>query len=186
MPFGPDSLLVVFDNDRDGAVGLLAHLRRGRRRHIAPESRSDGKGALMKRILCMCAAGMTALLLSLPAAQAAAPTTLDPAVPAGPAPAYELEIVLSVHNWVLCVSQPSAETMARAQDESVAAAQKAYSELAHAKTCGRLAKLDVLLHKQLYPVFKVEQTARVFEASVNFGVGWQDAFVVSGELANSR
>ena len=52
------------------------------------------------------------------------------------------------------------------------------------KHVGRLSKLEVLLHRQLYPVFKVEDTARVFEASVNFGVGWQDAFVVSGELAD--
>ena len=57
------------------------------------------------------------------------------------------------------------------------AAQKAYDELAHAKTCGRLAKLDVLLHKQLYPVVHVEQATRVFAASINFGkVGWKDAF----------
>ena len=76
--------------------------------------------------------------------------------------------------------------MARAQDESAAAAQKAYVALVHEKTCGRLSKLEVLLHRQLYPVFKVEDTARVFEASVNFGVGWQDAFVVSGELADSN
>jgi hypothetical protein len=140
----------------------------------------------MKRIQSICAATATALFLSLTAAQAAAPATIDPVAPVGPAPAYALETVLSVHNWVLCVSQPSAETMARAQDESAAAAQKAYVELVHEKTCGRLSKLDVLLHRQLYPVFKVEDTARVFEASVNFGVGWQDAFVVSGELADSN
>lgn len=139
----------------------------------------------MKRILSACAA-MTALLL-LPPAVNAAPTALDPLAALDPAPAYALDTVLVVHNWVLCVTQPSAETMARAQEESLEAAQKAYDELARAKTCGRLAKLDVLLHKQLYPVVHVEQATRVFAASINFGkVGWKDAFLVSGALTDSE
>ena len=139
----------------------------------------------MKRILSVCTV-MTALLLLLPAASAA-PTALDPLAPIGPAPAYALDTVLVVHNWVLCATQPSAEAMARAQEESIEAAEKAYQELARAKTCGRLAKLDVLLHKQLYPVVQVEQATRVFAAEVNFGkVGWQKAFLVSRALADSK
>lgn len=142
----------------------------------------------MIRMLGAWAAGVAAVSLSLPLAAVAAPSIPDdPITPVMHTPsAFELDKVLVVRNWVLCVSQPSAETMARAQEESSEAAQRAYDELAHAKTCGRLAQLGVMLRKQLYPAVNAPQKTRVFSASVNLGGGWMNAFVVSADLIDSE
>lgn len=94
---------------------------------------------------------------------------------------YTLDTILVVHNWVLCVSESSAEVLARARVESADAAAKAYADLASAKACGRFAKLGVQLREPLYrsgPGRDYE--ARVFSALVNVGAGWQNAYVVAG------
>jgi hypothetical protein len=117
------------------------------------------------------------------AALAAAPVDLDDPAEAGAPAIYQLDTDLVVHNWVLCVSQASAESLARAREESVAAAEKTYADLAAAKACGKFRKLGVQLHEPLYrtaPGRGVD--ARVFGALVNIGAGWQSGFVVAGGL----
>jgi hypothetical protein len=127
-------------------------------------------------------AAVAALLAVLPAMAAAATSdVIDETAPAPKSGVNRVETVRVVYNWVLCVDQPSAEKMARAQEAGADAAQKAYDGLAQAKTCGRFKKFGVLLHKQLKPAFGIDQATRVFAASVNIGVGWMDAFVVTGE-----
>jgi hypothetical protein len=120
-----------------------------------------------------------AALLSTPAV-AAAPDVIDPEPAAAPAE-YQLDTVLIVHNWILCVTEASAEQLARAHREGAAVAAEAYAELAAAKSCGRFQKLGVMLKTPLYRSGPgSDHEARVFAALVNIGVGWQDAYVVAG------
>ena len=140
----------------------------------------------MNRALRAChAALLAASIFTVVPAFAAAPDALDPdpATPTTmPSAQFKLDTVLIVHNWVLCVSQPSAEAIARARLESIAQADKVYADLATAKSCGKFPKLGVLLQKQLYPqIGQPADLVRVFAAQVNIGVGWQDAFVVSSD-----
>jgi hypothetical protein len=71
--------------------------------------------------------------------------------------------------------------LARAHEDSAETAAQVYADLAAAKSCGRFAKLGVMLKAPLYrsgPGRDFE--ARVFAAMVNIGAGWQSAFVVAG------
>lgn len=124
--------------------------------------------------------GLAAAMLST-AAIAAAPDLLDPE-PSSVAPSdYTLDTVLVVHNWVLCVTADSAEALARAREDGADAAATAYAGLAATKTCGRFAKLGVMLKQPLYRSAPGrDYEARVFAALVNIGVGWQSAYVVAG------
>jgi hypothetical protein len=126
---------------------------------------------------------LSALVLSASlatAAVAAAPDLIDPEQPAA-ATEYELETVRVVHNWILCVSETSARSLASAREEGTEAAAVVYEQLAAAKSCGRFAKLGVVLKQPLYrSAANADYDARVFAALVNIGVGWQSAFVVSG------
>jgi hypothetical protein len=124
---------------------------------------------------------LAAILAAPTGALAAAPVDLDPDAPV--APTYQLDTVLVVHDWVLCTTQSSAESLARAREDGVSAAQRTYDQLAAAKTCGKFRKLGVLLREPLYhtaPGFDFD--ARVFGALVNVGAGWQNGFVVAGGL----
>jgi hypothetical protein len=140
-------------------------------------------------------AALAALILAMPmtlagpgilagpgSALAAAPADLDPG--GEPAvPTYQLGTVLVVHDWVLCTTQASAESLARAREAGVSAAEKAYADLAAAKTCGRFKKLGVMLREPLYHTAPgLDVDARVFDALVNVGAGWQNGFVVAGGL----
>lgn len=118
---------------------------------------------------------------SLPAAVfAAAPDLIDPDPQAAPA-TYQLDTVLIVHDWILCVSEESAQSLASAREEGSEAAASMYAELAAAKTCGRFQKLGVMLKQPLYrSAASTGYDARVFAALVNVGVGWQSAYVVAG------
>ena len=134
---------------------------------------------MISRMKTAFGATVVAALLSAPAT-AAAPDLLDPE-PTAAMTEYELDTVLVVHNWVLCVSEASAETLARAHRAGAAAVAEAYTDLAAAKTCGRFQKLGVMLKTPLYRSGPGnDHEARVFGALVNIGVGWQDAFVVAG------
>lgn len=127
-------------------------------------------------------AALAALFLTSAGALAAVPADPAPGIVA-PAVRYDLDTVLVVHNWVLCVSQQSAESIVRAREESAEAAQKIYADLAAAKSCGLFPKLGVQLHETLYrspPGLGVD--ARAFDALVNIGIGWQKGFVVVGAL----
>jgi hypothetical protein len=133
-------------------------------------------------------AALAAMILAVPMTlaastdvMAAAPVDIDPG---SESPAtYQLDTVLVVHDWVLCTTQSSAESLARAREDGVSAAQRTYDQLAAAKTCGKFRKLGVLLREPLYhtaPGFDFD--ARVFGALVNVGAGWQNGFVVAGGL----
>lgn len=125
------------------------------------------------------AAGIGALLST--AALAAAPDQLDPEPATTPAFDYTLDTVLVVHNWILCVTETSAESLARAHAAGAETAAEVYAELAAAKSCGRFAKLGVMLKAPLYRTGPgKDHEARVFAALVNVGAGWQSAYVVAG------
>lgn len=124
---------------------------------------------------------VSAALLMAPAAAMAAASDATESPAADTTVDYTLDTILVVHNWVLCVSEASAELLARARVESAEAAAKVYADLASAKSCGRFAKLGVQLREPLYrsgPGRDYE--ARVFSALVNIGAGWQSAYVVAG------
>ena len=144
----------------------------------------------MNRALIACKAALLAAAILAAPAFAAAPAALDPdptTPTAMPSAEFKLDTVLIVHNWVLCVSQPSAEAIARARVESIAQAEKVYADLATAKSCGKFPKLGVLLQKQLYPqIGQAADLVRVFSAQVNIGVGWQNAFVVSSDVPEAE
>jgi hypothetical protein len=124
-------------------------------------------------------AGIAAMLST--AALAAAPDGLDPEPSAKPAIDYTLDTVLVVHNWILCVTETSAESLARAHAAGAEAAAEVYADLVAAKSCGRFAKLGVMLKTPLYRSGPgQEYEARVFAALVNIGAGWQNAYVVAG------
>jgi hypothetical protein len=94
---------------------------------------------------------------------------------------------LVVHDWVLCVSASTAEQIAKARGEGVAAARTAYADLKAAKSCGQFPELHVILHEPVYQSdAKVDYDARIFAASVNIGGGWPDGFVVYGALPGNR
>lgn len=121
-----------------------------------------------------------AAMLPLAGGNAAAPDLIDPEPPAI-ASDYSLDTVLVVHNWILCVSESSAERLAKAREESAAVAAGVYAELAAAKSCGRFAKLGVMLKTPLYRSGPgKDYDTRVFSALVNIGVGWQSGYVVAG------
>ncbi len=122
------------------------------------------------------------------AALAAAPDNLgDAAVAPKTAPAlispleYQLGTELVVRDWVLCVSETVAETLAKARAVGVEEALAAYNDLRAAKSCGQFAQLRVVLHKSLYASV-AEDDAQVFSATVNIAGHWANAFVVEGGL----
>lgn len=136
------------------------------------------------------AAAIAALVAYATGAFAAARDTIEPeaAVPAatgiGAPIDYALETEMVVHNWVLCVSQPFAEQLARARDTGPEGARSAYAALASARSCGQFPELRVILQKRLYSSAAGSLfDARVFGALVNLSGDWASAFVVSDVLA---
>jgi hypothetical protein len=127
------------------------------------------------------AAAVGFVAVSASAVLAAAPDLLDPEPASTPAPDYTLDTVLIVHNWILCVTETSAESLARAHAENTETLADVYADLAAAKSCGRFAKLGVMLKTPLYRSGPgKDNEARVFAAMVNIGAGWQSAYVVAG------
>jgi hypothetical protein len=120
---------------------------------------------------------------------AAAPEEIDPAANARAAPAviapleYELGTELVVRDWVLCVSQTYAETIARAHAEGAEQALAAYADLKAAKSCGQFPEMHVILDAAVHlSDSSVVSDAQVFSASVNIGGKWAKAFVIQGSL----
>jgi hypothetical protein len=144
----------------------------------------------MNIIANFCRAAATISVVSLSSvAWGAAPLELQAEAPAAePAPAeqikiYELETEMVVHNWVLCVSESGAQTLARAREESAENAWSAYENLKQERKCGRFAELRVILQKALYKsAAESGHDARVFGALVNLADNWASAFVVTGGL----
>lgn len=135
------------------------------------------------------AAGAAALIAVSPPVWAAAPDDLDAGVPApqidlsAPAIDYALETEMVVHNWILCVSQPVAEQLVRAREQSVEIARMTYADLASERSCGQFPELRVILRDRVYvSAADAGYDARIFGALVNLSGDWASAFVVSGGL----
>ena len=121
------------------------------------------------------------------AALAAAPGELDPADGSAAIVSpleYQLDKEMVVRDWVICTTQSFAESIARARDTGLEAAQKVYTDLKDAKSCGLFPELRVILRERLYQSAPgLDHEAQVFAASVNIGGGWPSGFVVNGGLA---
>jgi len=137
------------------------------------------------------AAAIVALTLAAPVAWSAAPDALPaeepvPVVTGIGAPIdYALETEMVVHDWVLCVSQPLAEQLARAREGGAESARTIYADLAGARSCGLFPELRVILQQALYVSGgDAGYDARVFGALVNLSGDWATAFVVSGSLSD--
>jgi hypothetical protein len=94
---------------------------------------------------------------------------------------YRLKTEMVVRDWVLCISQAFAETLAKARAEGVAEGLAAYEDLKSSKSCGRFSQLTVVLHETLY-ASQAEDNAQVFSAAVNIAGRWANAFLVRGGL----
>lgn len=117
----------------------------------------------------------------------AAPDLIEPAAPEAGSISdidpYKLDTERIVRNWVLCISQPLAETLVQARASGIEQAQKAYDQLAAAKACGRFGELRVVLKQSIYASAAASgYDARVFGAEVNLSGAWANAFVVSGAV----
>jgi hypothetical protein len=149
------------------------------------------KGLVMSLFVNACrAAAIVASTLIAPAAWSAAPDALpaEESTPLGTgigAPIdYALETEMVVRNWVLCVSQPLAEQLARAREAGAESARTTYADLAGARSCGLFPELRVILQQSLYVSSgDAGYDARVFGALVNLSGDWATAFVVSGSLS---
>lgn len=138
--------------------------------------------------LCRVAAA-SAFCAASSLALAAAPDELAPedSAPAiaviAPSLDYALETEMVVHDWVLCISQPLAEQLARAREGGVETARHAYDGLASARSCGQFPELRVILQERLYmSPAESGYDARVFGALVNLSGDWASAYVVYGGL----
>ena len=96
--------------------------------------------------------------------------------------AHRLDVEMTVRNWVLCASRPLAERLVRARQQSRAAAEKAYADLESARSCGRLAKMQVILQEPLYDALIGADGghAGVYGALINISGKWASGFVVYG------
>ena len=134
---------------------------------------------------CRAAALVLACMASPAGAAAPEEIVADPALgglAAGPGKIYELETEMVVRNWVLCVSQPLAEELVRAREESAERAVAAYIGFAEAKSCGLFPELRVILRERLSVSAGVGYDARAFGALVNLTGDWASAYVVYGGL----
>jgi hypothetical protein len=122
-------------------------------------------------------------------AWAAAPAALDPepqanvgATPINAPGLYQLDVEMTVKNWVLCVSQPLAEGLLKARETSRETFLNAYSQAAAAHTCGQMPQMQVKLQKAVYEsATDAENRGTVFNALVNLSGAWATAFVVPVE-----
>jgi hypothetical protein len=136
---------------------------------------------------------LAALTFVAGGAWAAAPDTLDQqtethaiGIPVPVTADFRLGTEMVVHDWVLCVSQDSAESIAKARSKGMAEALAAYADLKAAKTCGQFPELHVILRQAVYQSDpQIDHMAGVFAASVNIGGGWPDGFVVYGGLSET-
>jgi hypothetical protein len=94
---------------------------------------------------------------------------------------YRLDVEMTVRNWVLCASQTPAERLVRARQQGRDAAEKAYADLASARSCGRLAEMQVILQEPLYDaLIGAGGHAGVYSALINISGAWASGFVVYG------
>ncbi len=120
---------------------------------------------------------------------AAAPSAFDPepqkAVTAAAINApgiYQIDVEMTVKNWVLCVSEPLAENLLKARETSRERFVAAYSEAAAAHTCGQMPEMHLKLEKQVYESAPdAASRGMVFNALVNLSGAWATAFVLPTE-----
>jgi hypothetical protein len=94
---------------------------------------------------------------------------------------HRLDVEMTVRNWVLCASQPFAERLVHARQQSRAAAEKAYADLEGTRSCGRLAEMQVILQEPLYDALVGSGGhAGVYSALINISGKWASGFVVYG------
>ena len=110
------------------------------------------------------------------------PTQSRPADQAEPPVTYPLDTEIVVRQWVMCVSQPVAENLVRAREESVEKARLMYAELKDAHSCGQFPVLRVILRERTHVSVMPGHEARIFKALVNLSDTWGSAFVVFGGL----
>jgi hypothetical protein len=134
--------------------------------------------------ICAAAALVTALMVSHAASAAVDTPEFDPReVRDQPAPlvGHRLDVEMTVRNWVLCASQPFAERLVRARQQSRDAAEKAFADLERARSCGRLAEMQVILREPLYDALLGSGShAGVYSALINISGAWASGFVVYG------
>jgi hypothetical protein len=141
------------------------------------------------RIFRSLGAAVLAVAVAAPmAALAAAPDNLDDATPALQPPAgviapleYQLNTQMVVRDWVLCVSQAYAESLAKARAAGLDKALATYSDLKASKSCGQFTELTVVLHQSLFAA-AAGDNAQVFSAAVSIAGRWANAFLVEGGL----
>lgn len=92
---------------------------------------------------------------------------------------YQLDVEMTVKNWVLCVSQPLAEGLLKARETSKENFMSAYSQAAAAHTCGQMPEMQLKLQKAVYESApEAANRGTVFNALVNLSGAWATAFVV--------
>jgi len=144
----------------------------------------------MQAIRLLSAAAAVIMTCALQPASAAAPDALEldaptakVAAPAIGAPLIEhkLDVEMTVKNWVLCTTQPLAETLVHAREESAAAAAKAFADLEAARSCGLFAEMQVILQKPIYETMVHSGgQAKVYGALINISGAWASGYVVYG------
>jgi hypothetical protein len=121
------------------------------------------------------AAAPDALELDAPTAKVAAPAIGAPLVE------HQLDVEMTVKNWVLCTTQPLAETLVHAREESAAAAAKTFADLEAARSCGLFAEMQVILQKPIYEaMLHSGGQAKVYGALINISGAWASGYVVYG------
>ncbi len=140
----------------------------------------------MSRKWMLGVAALAGIACSPFAVLAAAPDDIDMAAPAKAkqgliAPLeYKLDTEMVVKDWVLCISQSFAESIARA--DSPEQARAVYADLKANKSCGLFPELHVILHQSVYS----QSAAQVFSAAVNFSGRWANAYLVQRGVAADR
>jgi hypothetical protein len=162
----------------DEELIVRRHLPRRRERYDMPGLRRL-LGALILVGACVISIG----------AWAAAPAALDsePQKPVGASAIgdvgiYQLDVEMTVKNWVLCISQPLAEGLLKARETGRETFLNAYSQAAAAHTCGQMPQMHLKLQKAVYESAPdASNRGTVFNALVNLSGAWATAFVVPVE-----
>ena len=144
----------------------------------------------MRRFPVRAIAAMAATLMTAPATGAvidAPDLDTDRPQTAAPIVGHRLNVEMTVHDWILCAAEPFAETLVRARQEGPDAAAKAYAALESARSCGRLAEMQVILQEPRYDAsIGADGHAGVYGALVNISGAWASGFVVYGGLPEDR
>lgn len=127
--------------------------------------------------------GMTGAGHAAPGEIAVEPPAIAPASIGAPIVQHRLDVEMTVRNWVLCASQPSAERLVQAREENNTAAAAAFSRLTTERACGLFPEMQVILQKSLYEtVLDSGEQASIYGALVNISGAWAAAYVIYGGM----